>query len=125
VVHQIKEQGAKAGVALNPATPIESIEWVLSDLDRVLVMTVNPGFGGQAFIPETLPKIAALRKRCKEQGLSFEIAVDGGIDLQTAPRVVEAGADVLTAGSFIFGYAGGLKAAVDALRRTAEQASAK
>jgi len=122
VVHQIKEHGAKAGVALNPATPIETIQWVLGDLDRVLVMTVNPGFGGQKFLPEVLPKITALRRRMEQDGLDFEIAVDGGIDPETAPRVIEAGADVLIAGSAVFGHSGGARAGVDALREAARQA---
>jgi len=120
VVHQIKEEGAKASVALNPATPIESIEWVLGDLDRVLVMTVNPGFGGQKFIPETLPKIAALREMEKKRGLSFEIAVDGGIDHITASQVIAAGADVLIAGSAVFSHPGGPTAGIEELRRAAQ-----
>ena len=122
VVHQIKEEGAKAGVALNPATPIESIEWVLGDLDRVLVMTVNPGFGGQEFLPEVLPKIVALRKMEKERGLSFEIAVDGGIGPETARDVIKAGADVLIAGTAVFHHAGGAAGGVRELRKVAEQA---
>lgn len=122
VIHQIKEEGAKTGVALNPATPIESIEWVLGDLDRVLVMTVNPGFGGQKFLPEVLSKIEALRKVEKERGLNFEIAVDGGIGPETAPQVIQAGADVLIAGTAVFQHAGGPKAGVEELRKVAEQA---
>lgn len=122
VIHQIKEEGLKAGVALNPATPIESIEWVLGDLDRVLVMTVNPGFGGQKFLSETLPKIAALREMEKKRTLSFEIAVDGGIDSNTASQVIASGADVLIAGSAVFGHPGGATAGVKELRRAAERA---
>ena len=123
VIHQIKEEGAKAGVALNPATPIEAIEWVLGDLDRVLVMTVNPGFGGQKFLPETLPKITALREMEKKRGLSFEIAVDGGISAETAPQVIKAGADVLIAGSAVFGHEGGAQAGLEELRRAADRAA--
>ena len=85
LLHQIKDAGAKAGVALNPATPISAIEWVLGDLDRILVMTVNPGFGGQAFLPEMLQKIHALAELRAAHGLRFEIGVDGGVNSDTAP----------------------------------------
>ena len=91
VVHQIKDAGAKASVALNPATPIEAIEWVVSDLDRILVMTVNPGYGAQKFLPEVLPKIERLRSLLDSRHLSTEIAVDGGINLSTARSVVSGG----------------------------------
>lgn len=124
VIHQIKEEGAKAGAALDPATPIGSIEWVLGDLDRVLVMTVNPGFGGQKFLPEVLPKIAALREMEKKHGLSFEIAVDGGIDAETAPQVIAAGADVLIAGTAVFHHQAGPQEGIAELRRVAEKARA-
>ncbi|WP_138493104.1 ribulose-phosphate 3-epimerase [Paenibacillus pinistramenti] len=104
VLHLIKEHGVKAGVALNPGTPVSAIEQVLEDVDMVLVMTVNPGFGGQAFIPATVRKIAAIRKLQQERGIaSLHIEVDGGITAETAPIVVEAGADVLVAGSAVFG----------------------
>lgn len=120
VVHQIKDAGAKASLALNPGTPIETIGCLLPDLDRVLVMTVNPGFGGQKFIPGTLPKIRALRERATRDGLTFEIAVDGGISPQTAQAVVEAGADVIIAGSSVFSHPGGLKAGIQAIRDAVE-----
>lgn len=103
-LHLIKEHGVKAGVVLNPATPLVTIEHVLGDLDMVLLMTVNPGFGGQSFIPSVVPKIKALRTKLMERGLEdVHIEVDGGIQEQTAPLVVEAGADVLVAGSAVFG----------------------
>lgn len=99
----IKEEGAKAGVALNPATPPGVLEYVLGEVDLVLVMSVNPGFGGQEFIPAVLPKIRELKRLRAEKGLGFEIQVDGGINQSTAPLVVEAGADVLVAGSAVYG----------------------
>jgi len=106
VVHLIKEQGVKAGVAINPATPAHVLEEILPDLDLVLVMTVNPGFGGQAFIERTVGKISQLRTRANELGRSsLHIEVDGGITAETAPLVAGAGADVLVAGSAVFGKA--------------------
>jgi len=104
VLHMIKEHGVKAGVALNPATPVSSIREVLEDVDLVLVMTVNPGFGGQAFIPSTLRKIKELKELREELGLkNLRIEVDGGISAATAPLVARAGADVLVAGNAVFG----------------------
>ncbi|MEV2280552.1 ribulose-phosphate 3-epimerase [Paenibacillus larvae] len=103
-LHLIKELGVKAGVVLNPATPLEMVEHVLGDLDMVLLMTVNPGFGGQSFIPTVVPKIKALRVKLLERGLGHVlIEVDGGIQEKTASLVVEAGGDVLVAGSAVFG----------------------
>lgn len=98
----IKEQGAKAGVVLNPATPIGTIQHVLDDVDLVLLMTVDPGFGGQTFIESVLPKIRMLSDKIKKKGLNVEIEVDGGINAETARMCGEAGADVLVAGSAIF-----------------------
>lgn len=104
VIHLIKEHGIKAGVALNPATPVSAIQEVLEDLDMVLVMTVNPGFGGQAFIPRMVEKVQQLRDWANAKGhTAFHIEVDGGISATTAKLVVDAGADVLVAGSAIFG----------------------
>ncbi|MCA1295051.1 ribulose-phosphate 3-epimerase [Paenibacillus sp. alder61] len=104
VIHMIKERGVKAGVAINPATPAAAIREVLEDIDLALVMTVNPGFGGQAFIPGTLRKIRQLNEWKRELGLShLRIEVDGGISAETAPLVTEAGADVLVAGNAVFG----------------------
>jgi ribulose-phosphate 3-epimerase len=122
VLHQIKDAGAKAGVALNPATPISAIEWTLGLLDRVLVMTVNPGFGGQAFIPEMLQKVRALAQLRAAQGLRFEIGVDGGVNADTAPLVVKAGADTLIAGSAVFHHPEGLADAISELRCLANAA---
>ncbi len=122
VLHQIKDAGARAGVALNPATPISAIEWTLGLLDRVLVMTVNPGFGGQAFIPEMLQKVRALAQLRAAQGLRFEIGVDGGVNADTAPLVAKAGADTLIAGSAVFHHPEGLADAVSELRRLANAA---
>jgi ribulose-phosphate 3-epimerase len=101
----IKEKGALAGVALNPATPPDVLEYVLPDLDLILLMTVNPGFGGQSFIPGVFPKIRAVRRMLDEGGHGAELQVDGGINRDTAAAVVAAGATVLVAGSAIFGQA--------------------
>jgi ribulose-phosphate 3-epimerase len=101
-IHRIKDLGAKAGVTINPATPVSMIEHVLSDVDLVLIMTVNPGFGAQSFIRNTLPKIQAVRAHLTRLKSSAHIEVDGGIDETTAVDVVRAGADVLVAGNFVF-----------------------
>jgi ribulose-phosphate 3-epimerase len=98
----IKAQGKKAGVALNPATPLSVLENVLGDVDLVLVMTVNPGFGGQAFIPSQLDKIRALQQRITSLGKTIDLEVDGGIDPITSQQVIAAGADVLVAGTASF-----------------------
>jgi len=98
----IKSHGKKAGVALNPATPLSVIDHVLADIDLVLVMTVNPGFGGQAFIASQLEKISALRKRITALGKPIDLEVDGGVDASTAKQVIAAGADVLVAGTASF-----------------------
>jgi len=104
-LHQIRELGARPCVVLNPATPIEAIEWVLGDVDQVLIMSVNPGFGGQQFIPGALDKIRQLRKMIGERGLAVDIEVDGGVKLDNIAGVVAAGADVVVSGSGIFGTA--------------------
>jgi ribulose-phosphate 3-epimerase len=104
-VQFIKSLGADAGVALNPATPVVALEEIAGDVDYVLVMTVNPGFGGQTFIPRSESKIRAVRDLLRRNGSSAPIEVDGGIDTTTAPRVVAAGADILVAGQAIFGSA--------------------
>jgi ribulose-phosphate 3-epimerase len=101
-VQLIRSLGKKAGVALNPATPVEAIDHVLGDIDLVLVMTVNPGFGGQAFIESQLAKIAAVRKAIDATGRDIDLEVDGGINNDTAARAVAAGADVLVAGTATF-----------------------
>ena len=115
----IKEKGARAGVALNPATSPDTIEYVLPLVDLVLLMSVNPGFGGQTFIPEVLPKIKYVRKMIDLQGLNLEIQVDGGINKEIAASVVRAGANVLVAGSAIFS-GGDIAVAVRQLKKAAE-----
>ncbi|MCD5406629.1 MAG: ribulose-phosphate 3-epimerase [Desulfotomaculum sp.] len=119
-VMQIKELGVQAGVSLNPATPLSALEHVLPLLDLVLLMTVNPGFGGQKLIPQVLPKIKKMRKIINQQELSTQIQVDGGISCENAGLVVAAGADILVAGSAIFD-AGDIKGAVQKLRQAAMQ----
>ena len=101
-LQHIRGQGVKPAVSLNPSTPLEMITYVLSDLDMVLLMTVNPGFGGQSFIPEVLPKIQRLREMAEDRNLDLEIEVDGGISPDTIHLPSEAGADVFVAGSAIF-----------------------
>lgn len=101
-IQNIKSHGIKAGVALNPATPIETIKHVLSDVDMVLIMTVNPGFGGQSFIEGMIPKIKELKGIIDDQNLNVDIQVDGGIKPENVNKVVEAGANVIVAGSAIF-----------------------
>ena len=104
LVQSIKEhKGVKAAVALNPATPLTSLDYVLSNVDMVLIMSVNPGFGGQSFIPSALEKIAWLRKRIDDLGLKAEIEVDGGVKPANAIEIIKAGADILVAGSAVFG----------------------
>lgn len=114
-IQQIHALGKKAGVAINPSTPACLLSEILGSLDLVLVMTVNPGFGGQKFIPETLPKIRQLHGQIQELGLACELEVDGGINAETAPLAVEAGADVLVAGSSVYGAQGGVGPAVERL----------
>ena len=109
-IHRIKELGKRAGVALNPATSEAAIGEVLADLDLVLVMTVNPGFGGQKFIESTLPKLRRIRDMIDAINPKCELEVDGGIDERTAPMVVSAGARVLVAGSAVFGAKDGIAA---------------
>lgn len=104
-IQQIKSLGMKAGVALNPHTPVESLKDVLQDIDLVLVMSVNPGFGGQSFIPHALQKIREMKRMITERGLHVNIQVDGGITLENAAMVVNAGADVLVAGNTVFSAA--------------------
>ncbi|MCE2705135.1 MAG: ribulose-phosphate 3-epimerase [Bacteroidota bacterium] len=101
-VQQIKELGIKAGIALNPHTPVASLANVIKEIDLVCLMSVNPGFGGQQFIPATLPKISELKKMITETNSSALIEIDGGVTLENAPAIVEAGADVLVAGNTVF-----------------------
>lgn len=125
VLSQIRYLGKKAGVALSPASPIELIEYVLHLCDIVLIMTVNPGFGGQKFLPEMLPKIRSLRRLCEARGLDPFIEVDGGENSETAGRAIEAGANAIVAGSAIFrsdDYAAAIAAIRNAHRPLASRA---
>jgi ribulose-phosphate 3-epimerase len=101
-IHHIKSFGIKAGVVLNPATPVDTIQHILRDIDMVLLMSVNPGFGGQKFIPEVLPKIKQVKEMADSIGKELEIEIDGGVNPETAKLCVEAGANVLVAGSAIY-----------------------
>jgi ribulose-phosphate 3-epimerase len=102
VLQEIKKLGLRAGIALNPSTPLEALEYILEEIDLVLIMTVNPGFSGQKFISAMLPKIKKLSQRLKAVKQKIELEVDGGIDLLSAPLVVEAGATIIVAGSAVF-----------------------
>ncbi len=115
-IQAIKELGAKAGVSLNPPTPLSAIEEFLHHVDLVLIMSVNPGFGGQSFIPETLPRIANMRKVLDDRGLGAELEVDGGITVDNAPDIVKAGANVLVAGNSVFRAEEGISQALQRLR---------
>ncbi|BDD04614.1 ribulose-phosphate 3-epimerase [Aureibacter tunicatorum] len=112
-IHTIKELGAKAAIALNPHSPIESVEPLLEDLDMVLLMSVNPGFGGQSFIGSTFKKVEKLRKMIDSKGLDTLIEVDGGVKDSNAKQLVEAGANVLVAGSFVFNSADPIQTIAD------------
>ncbi|MBC7805293.1 MAG: ribulose-phosphate 3-epimerase [Akkermansiaceae bacterium] len=117
----IRALGRKAGVALNPATPLDSLLYVLDDIDLVLVMTVNPGFGGQKFIPAAGDKIGDIARLREREGASFLISVDGGVDDRTTPNLVGLGADVLIAGSYVFHHGGGVPGGIAALRAAAAE----
>jgi ribulose-phosphate 3-epimerase len=121
-VHQIKELGCRAGVALNPHTPPEVLDYLWADIDLVLCMTVNPGFGGQSFIEAVLPKVERARARVADAGRldAVDIEVDGGIDPRTAPRVAAAGANLLVAGSAVFKQPSYLEA-IQAIREAAQR----
>jgi ribulose-phosphate 3-epimerase len=113
-IQLIKSLGKKAGLSLNPATPVEAVDYLLDDLDLILVMSVNPGFGGQSFIRSQLDKIRALRRRIDESGRQIDLEVEGGINFETASAAIEAGADVLVAGTATFtggpdAYAGNIR----------------
>ncbi|MFK9092380.1 ribulose-phosphate 3-epimerase [Bacillus salipaludis] len=101
-IQNIKSFGIKAGVVLNPATSVETIQHVIGDIDMVLLMSVNPGFGGQTFIPEVLPKIRKVKEMAEQKGMNLEIEIDGGVNPETARQCMEAGANVLVAGSAIY-----------------------
>lgn len=118
---QIRKAGAKAGVALNPATPPDVLTYVLDDIDLILVMTVNPGFGGQAFLPAMLPKIALVQEMIASVSHPIQLEVDGGIAHDTVGAVIKAGANVLVAGTAIYGYPEGVAAGIHALHAAAER----
>lgn len=118
-LNQIRELGMKAGVALNPATPVSVLDCVLDQVDMVLIMSVNPGFGGQKFIPYTLEKVRSLRKRMNLLGLNTDIQVDGGISLSNVGEVIEAGANIIVAGSAV--YSGNVTGNVRAFLRKFEE----
>lgn len=118
VVQSVREAGVKAGASVNPGTPIDRLDGILAYLDLVLVMTVNPGFGGQAFIESTLGKIENMRAKIDENGLDAELEVDGGINIEVAPRVVKAGADVLVAGAAVFNSGKTVKEAIKEIRKS-------
>ncbi|MBO7941913.1 ribulose-phosphate 3-epimerase, partial [Streptomyces sp. S9] len=122
-IQLIKSHGCKAGLVLNPATPIDVLDWVLEDLDLVLLMSVNPGFGGQSFIPSALEKLRRVRERIDRSGREIRLEIDGGVKADNIGEIAAAGADTFVAGSAIFNapdYAdviGRMKAAVDAVRK--------
>ena len=115
-IRLIKELGVKAGVSLNPPTPLSAVDEFIPHVDLILIMSVNPGFGGQSFIPETLPRIAKMRKILDDRRLSAELEVDGGINADNAPDIVEAGATVLVAGNSVFKSREGISRALQKLR---------
>src|SRR5262245_32652710 len=115
-IQQIKQLDKKAGVVLNPSTPLVALEEVLAEVDFILLMSVNPGFGGQKFIESSVEKVRRLRQWLAERGVSAQLEIDGGIDTKTAPRVVTAGATMLVAGSAVFHASGGAGAGVRQLR---------
>ena len=115
-IHLIKDAGKKAGAVLNPATSLSAIDWVLPDLDFVLIMSVNPGFGGQSFINSSLDKIRKLKKNIDDHGYQALIEVDGGVNSKTVVDVRQAGADVLVAGSAVFG-SDDYRSAIEILKR--------
>jgi ribulose-phosphate 3-epimerase len=120
-VQRIKALGKRAGVVINPATPAAVLEEILQDIDQVLVMTVNPGFGHQHFLPSTLPKIRRVREMIEQIKPGADLEVDGGIDAETAPLAAAAGANVLVAGTAVFGERGGVAAAMNRLRAGIKQ----
>jgi len=120
-IRLIKESGAKAGVSINPPTPIGAVEEFLRHVDLVLIMSVNPGFGGQCFIQETLPRIATVRRLLDDRGLHAELEVDGGVNEDNAPDIVKAGGDVLVAGNSIFKAQEGISGAMQRLREVTAQ----
>lgn len=120
---QIRDLGKRAGVVLNPHTPEDGLRYVMHAVDQILVMSVNPGFGGQSFLPSVLPKIAAIRRMIDDSGRAIDLEVDGGVTVQTMPSIVAAGANAFVAGSAVFGqpdYAAAIRGLRDAAGRAAE-----
>jgi ribulose-phosphate 3-epimerase len=122
-IELIKKLGVKAGVSVNPPTPLSAVDKFIHHVDLVLIMSVNPGFGGQSFIPETLPRIDDMRKILDARGLSAELEVDGGINADNAPDIVKAGANVLVAGNSVFRAEDGISSALQRLREATLQKS--
>ncbi len=116
----IKEHGCKAGVVLNPATPLASLEFIMDKVDMILLMSVNPGFGGQSFIPHTMDKLRAVRKMIDESGRDIRLEIDGGVKVDNIREIAEAGADMFVAGSAIFGQPD-YKAVIDQMREALSQ----
>jgi ribulose-phosphate 3-epimerase len=123
-IQQVRHAGKQVGVGLNPATSIATVEEVVESLDLLLLMTVNPGFGGQKFIHEVMPKLTRARTLLNERAPRCELEVDGGVDLTTGPIAVAAGADVLVAGTCVFAHPGGPAAGVKALREALKRGPA-
>ena len=119
-IHHIRDLGVKVGVALNPATPLNVVEFVLEDLDFILIMTVNPGFGGQKLIPSVVPKIRKTREMIEKHGLDVDIEVDGGLNEENIPSVVKAGANILVAGYSVYGGRG-IEKSIKLLRESAKK----
>jgi len=124
VLGEIRRLGARAGVCLNPGTPIGAIDEVLADVDQVMVMAVNPGWGGQSFIEASLGKVGRLKAEAQRRGLALEIEIDGGVNLSTGPRCAAAGADVLVAGSFVYNDKAAVAENIRALRKAIESSPA-
>jgi len=120
VARRIRELGAKAGVSLCPATPVSALADLLDDIDMVLIMSVDPGFGGQSFIESAIGRLEAVREMIVAAGRDIRLVVDGGVNRETAPRIVAAGADVLVAGSWVFSHEGGYAAAITELSSVGE-----
>lgn len=120
ILQNVREQGKQAGVAINPGTPVETLESVLDSSDLILVMSVNPGFSGQKFIPATLPKMRRVRDLITARGLACDLEVDGGVNAETAPQIVAAGVNILVAATAIYKHPHGIAAGVQELRNAAE-----
>ncbi|HEY7293390.1 MAG TPA: ribulose-phosphate 3-epimerase, partial [Dehalococcoidia bacterium] len=123
IVHDIKAAGMRAGVAINPSTPLDAVKWIAADLDLLLVMSINPGWGGQEFLPLALPKLREARRLLDAARSAAELEVDGGVEHETAAACVAAGATVLVAGTAVFGAPDGIPAAIQRLRTAIAEAT--